>query len=110
MPFFGKNIRHFAFILLLATGLCPGVAPAVATAQERGNPEPARSLRIETGRTIGGEFTLDGPDASQQLLITGVSSAGEERDLTRSVAYDFQPAGIVQVSKSGLVLPIADGS
>ena len=77
----------------------------------QGLPDPGqlKSLTIETGRTIDGQFLLDGPDASQQLLVTGVFSSGQLRDATRTVTYDVLPAGAVEVSSSGMVLPRADG-
>ncbi|MBM3996451.1 MAG: DUF1553 domain-containing protein [Planctomycetes bacterium] len=67
--------------------------------------EPARTLRIDTGRSKDGVFTLAGRDAWQQLLVTGA----ESRDLTHSVAYATQPTGIVQVDATGLVTPLKDG-
>src|SRR5262245_29191572 len=73
------------------------------------DPGELKSLRIETGRTINGEFLLDGPDSSQQLVVTGQFAGGQLRDLTRAVAYDVQPAGVIAVSPSGLVLPRANG-
>ena len=88
-----------------------------------GDPGPVQSLSIETGRTVNGEFLLDGPDASQQLIVTGHFTDGQVRDLTRSVRYQVAPtdAGerrgvsppvtkVVDVSSSGLVLPRADGA
>jgi hypothetical protein len=53
---------------------------------------------------------LRGPDARQQVLVTATVEGGGERDLTRQVTYEVAPAGIVQVEKSGLVKPLADGT
>lgn len=55
------------------------------------------------------EIVLRGPDARQQILVTGVSEGGGELDLTREVDYEALPAGIVAVDGNGLVSPLADG-
>jgi Protein of unknown function (DUF1553)/Protein of unknown function (DUF1549) len=73
------------------------------------DPAELKSLTIETGRTIDGEFLLDSQDATQQLVVTGHFASGQARDLTRVVAYDVHPAGVVELSPSGIVLPRADG-
>ena len=54
-----------------------------------------RTVGIDTTRGKDG-FTLDGRDAWQQLVVTG-QAGGAERDLTRTVAYETVPAGIVRV-------------
>src|SRR4051794_17941690 len=84
------------------------VAAAVADAQSSPAPGPLKSLSIDTGRTRSGEFVL-GPDAAQQLIVTGHYAGGQALDLTRSVAYDVRPAGVVEVSSVGVVLPKGDG-
>src|SRR5262245_7579468 len=48
-----------------------------------GLPLQAQSpLEIDTGRTVKSGFTLDGRDASQQLIVTGRDARGVIRDLT----------------------------
>jgi hypothetical protein len=84
------------------------VAPiARCSASELGE---LKSLSVETGRTVGGEFLLAGRDSAQQLLVTGHYATGQVRDLTRAVVYDIRPAGIVEVQSTGLVLPRSDGA
>jgi hypothetical protein len=83
------------------------VAPAAHGSSDMGE---LKTLIVETGRTAGGEFLLDGPDAAQQLLVTGGYATGQARDLTRAVTYEVRPAGIVEVSPTGMVHPRADGS
>src|SRR2546426_551244 len=78
--------------------------------QGLGDPGALQSLSVETGRTSGGEFLLNGADVSQQLLVTGHFAGGQVRDLTRAVAYEVLPEGVVTVSSSGMVQPRADGS
>ncbi len=52
-------------------------------------------------------FELAGFHESRQLLITG--KAEKESDLTRVAKYQVEPAGIVRVSETGLVRPVAKG-
>src|SRR5262245_23985622 len=61
------------------------------------------ALTLETGRTTAGGFTLSGREAGQQLLVTGRYAGGEVRDLTREVAYEMVPPGIVAVDRTGYV-------
>jgi len=90
-----------------------GTALLVSAPDARGADSPQgelKSLSIETGRAPKGEFLLDGPDSSQQLVVTGQGANGETRDLTRDVSYDAQPAGTVEISADGRVAPRADGA
>src|SRR4051812_43114156 len=74
------------------------------------SPGELQALRIETGRTVDGAFILDGPDAAQQLVVTGHYASGQERDLTRDVSYEARPDGVADVSPTGVVLPRGDGT
>ena len=68
------------------------------------------SLYLEsfaTERASG--LLLRGPDARRQLLVTGVDQGDRLHDLTRRVAYQTTPAGILKISKTGLITPLADG-
>ena len=68
------------------------------------NAANAANLTIDAG--CGADaLLLNGPNGRQQLLVT----AGENRDVTREVKFEVQPAGIVEVSPTGLVEPRADG-
>src|SRR5688572_23907464 len=53
---------------------------------------------------------LRGADARQQLLVTAHFSTGALRDYTREVSYQTSPAGVIQVSKTGRVTPLAEGT
>jgi hypothetical protein len=85
------------------------VSAACGAPQGLSDPGKLQSLMIETGRTVEGQFLLDGPDASQQLVVTGVFSSGQQRDLTRTIRYEVRPTEVVEVTPSGFVLPRADG-
>ena len=53
---------------------------------------------------------ISDPDARQQLLITLKENTGTARDVTREVTYQIQPTGVIEVSQSGYVKPLANGS
>lgn len=52
---------------------------------------------------------LNDPDAQHQILVTLEDKTGLIRDVTREVLYHVEPAGIVQISKTGFVTPLANG-
>ncbi|QDT98583.1 DUF1549 and DUF1553 domain-containing protein [Gimesia aquarii] len=54
-------------------------------------------------------IVFNDPDARQQLLITLKEKSGGIRDVTREVRYHVEPEGVVRVSKTGYVTPIANG-
>ena len=74
----------------------------------RGDPGTLKTLAIETGSTDG-SFSLDGRDASRQLVVSGRYSSGQTRDLTRAVRYESEPVGIVQIDATGLVTAFQGG-
>src|SRR5262245_2960316 len=96
-------------LLTLPVGVW-SVAPAAApAARAKGDAEAPRSITVETGRTKEGTFTLAGRDSWQQLLVTGSYPNGRQRDLSRSVKYEIEPAGIVAIDATGLVTPLREG-
>ena len=52
--------------------------------------------------------TLRGPESRSQLVVC-LSRGGRQEDVTRSVRYSVEPAGIVRVDAVGRVTPVADG-
>ena len=57
-----------------------------------------QKLTIETGNAL----TLAGPEAWQQLVVTG-QFAAKRIDLSRRSDYQATPPGIVRIDASGLV-------
>ncbi|MFP6901036.1 MAG: hypothetical protein VCA36_08835, partial [Opitutales bacterium] len=57
----------------------------------------------------GDSLQLKGIDARRQLVVTGIYSDGDERDLSRQVQYTAEPAGIVAIDKTGWISPVKDG-
>ena len=83
--------------LLLSSRLLPIMAVfGVALCQA----EACRAELTATPRDI----RLSGRLAASQLLVTASST-----DVTRDAAYTLEPAGIVEVSSSGFLKPLADG-
>ena len=64
----------------------------------------------EGGGATASPLTLRGPDARRQVLATGAAEGGGLLDLTRDVAYEAAPAGVVAVGSTGLLTPLADGT
>jgi hypothetical protein len=108
-PFTTSLLRLSAAALVLSAFGLPRMSAAGPESKGLGDPGQVRSVVVETGRTSGGRFTLVGPDAVQQLLVTGRYSSGQARDLTRQARYSAAPAGVVAVDPSGLVRALADG-
>lgn len=55
-------------------------------------------------------ISFNDADARQQILVTLEEKSGVIRDVTREVQYHVEPQGIVQISKSGFVTPLANGT
>jgi len=69
---------------------------------------PIQSVGISPATDSG--ITLRGRDARQQLIVTATHESGFLSDVTRSVSYAVEPAGIVEVFEGGLVRPVGDGA
>lgn len=81
-------------------------ATPVETKADLGKPT---ALTVECGRPSNDGFVLSGRDARQQLATTATYSGGQVRDVSRAVAYESSPSGIVSIDNSGVVLPLAEG-
>ncbi|HET6326819.1 MAG TPA: DUF1549 and DUF1553 domain-containing protein [Planctomycetaceae bacterium] len=100
------------FLLVLAALACLETGPPLLAANAikgLGDPGDLKALNVEQA-AAGASVVLRGSDARQQLCVTGVYSTGQLRDLTRSVHYSADPAGIVEIDAVGLVTPLRDGA
>jgi hypothetical protein len=52
---------------------------------------------------------LKGPEAGQQLIVTGIADNAPERDIGSEVTYTVEPSGILAVNAHGFVTPLANG-
>lgn len=93
---------------LVVMALCTVPWRVSAAPQGLGDPGQLTALKLEPS-TDGQPLSLRGRDARQQLLVTGIYSTGQLRDLTRSVQYQVQPADVVQIDATGYVTPLRDG-
>ncbi len=66
---------------------------------------------IQIGPHPGGKelLTMRGPDARQQVFVTGVQTNGKLQDLTRNVTYVIQHKEIATISADGYITPHKDG-
>ncbi len=74
---------------------------------------PARLLvhvQIPQKHETAAALHLHGADARQQVLVTAEWPDGSVRDYTRKVDYTAKPAGVIDISKTGLVIPKANGT
>lgn len=92
----------------------PTVPPIQATEPAKpiglGDPGELRAVSIHSGRDADGPLVLFGNEPRQQLIVTGEYSSGQQRDLTASVEYSTEPAGVVAVDSTGLVTPLGNGT
>jgi hypothetical protein len=88
-------------LLILAFALYSGAA----FAQES---PPISALTIFAGGTDGKGTTFRGPDSSQQLVVTATTES-DPLDFTHQVNYSSSPEGIVDISETGEVTPVANG-
>lgn len=54
-------------------------------------------------------IVLEGPEASQQVLISQLAADGKPLDVSRSAGYQIVPPTIATVDRRGLVRPLAEG-
>ena len=94
-----KSIHSFPF-LTSCLGVLFLLNPGVSHAAQLVGFLPNQAKVIE----------LSDPDARQQLLVTLEEKTGIIRDVTREVNYQVAPQGIVRVSKTGYVTPLANGA
>src|SRR5882672_1826921 len=101
--------------LLMVLGSLWGGSPAPAK-ETAGPDSPGELTRLElfaqpaASAETNQVLRLRGADARQQLLVTASFSTGALRDYTREVSYQTSPAGVIQVSKTGRVTPLAEGT
>src|SRR5205823_2593983 len=104
---------HFVVLMVMGSfsgarlALAGGAAGPVSPGELTGLQLFAQTAtKTETNQVLH----LRGADAREQLLVTGSFSTGALRDYTREVGYQTLPAGVIQVSKTGRVTPLAEGT
>ena len=69
---------------------------------------PLRSIAIETAKDHD-DIVLDGLDSAWQILVTGHADGGRLVDVTDLASFTAEPPNVVDVNRSGLITPRADG-
>lgn len=94
--------------LLLFVPLSLGNVPRSGTAADFPGLGPAGDL-VSIEFEAGGVETLQGRNARRQLVVTGLYSSGQKRDVTHVVKYSVDKPEVLKVDADGLVTPLADG-
>ena len=103
------NVFFMPVLAGIAFSLCLVGFGRAAPAPGLGDPGSLTGLAVEsTGQTTG-SVVLAGREAQQQLVVKGMYSSGQARDLTRDVKYTAAPEGIVTISPTGLIQPTGEG-
>ena len=102
-------VGSLCFFILAPVAWAQGDVPKVDSPQGMGEAGQLLAVSLETGRNVDGHFLLQGTDSRQQLVVTGEYDSGQRNDLTRDVFYESSPPGVVSVSSTGLVMPLANG-
>ena len=90
------SLRSILFAFLAIT-ICGMPASFAAAAAPSASPPVAdafgelAAVQIDSGRGIDVTVNLLGPDAREQLVVTGSNASGQLRDLTGGVTYVASP-------------------
>jgi len=60
-------------------------------------------------RVSPGAVVVEGPEASEQILVSDVAADGRSVDLTRNVTYQVMDPQVVRVDPAGMVYPVSEG-
>ena len=103
-----RRLALVGLVLAVFAAAWPFARKAAAEAPAApGLGEPGVLTRLEL--LARGDEVLLGPDARKQLVVDGLYSSGQRRDLSRVVTYRAEPEGIVAIDSSGFVVPLANG-
>src|SRR2546422_272945 len=113
-PHMARCVSSYLFLLMVIASFSGGF---LALAKETPGPDSSGELKglelfvpTAAGTETNKVLRLRGADARQQLLVTASFAKGGLRDYTREVTYHTSPAGVIQVSKTGRVTPLAEGT
>ncbi len=96
------RLLSLSAVLVLA---CAGLAQAAPRRPARPAPPALGSLIASPAAVL-----LEGAGARQQLLVTGVTPAGQQRDFTGSASYRVADPRVAVVGRDGVVRGLADGT
>jgi WD40 repeat protein len=110
-PETGSLVKEFAPVTIKTSSVAQNApATTVAPRQEEAVPTEVlpKDASLASLEVLPGEIRLNNRFAYAQILVTGKLATGETLDVTRMVET-FVAKGIVEVSRSGLIRPTADG-
>lgn len=98
-------------VALAATLTVATTAPAASKSAAKPAVDKAVSLELFTqpADQAARPLALKGADARVQLLVTARHASGAESDYTSKVTYTIKPLKVVDVDKSGYLMPLGDG-
>ncbi|MEC7566750.1 MAG: DUF1553 domain-containing protein [Planctomycetota bacterium] len=103
-----KNSIALSVSILFAMATFAHAQEEKPVAPGLGDPGTLKSIAVDN--LVGEQpIVVSGRDAGQQLIVTGTYDSGQQRDLTREAEFTTSQDGIVQVSSTGYVTPIAEG-
>ncbi len=104
-----RFVRVTTVLVMVALGTIWAAEPEPVVPPGLGDPGSLTRLELECGPLNNGTLELAGRDAYRQLVVTGVYSTGQVRDVTRKVQYRVAPENITTVTPEGLLLPQEEG-
>ena len=84
--------------------------PALAAPASQGAPKRLAAPALRTLQVLPASVILDGAEASQTLLVTGIDARGKAVDLTSTAVYRSTNPKAAQVTKEGLIRIAGDGA
>jgi hypothetical protein len=106
-----RSIISSALTILLSTAALHAAGDLYDQTQPAADkvalPKPAD---IRTLQAQPAQVNLKGIDDAQQLVFTATLGDGRLQDLSSDVTYEIARQGVVRVTSSGRVLPLANGS
>lgn len=96
-----RRILDIATLVGLVIGLCVTLT-RVSLGQEKDLVQLLVAPNVTKGEIVG-------PNERLQLLTLVTQADGKTLDLTRKVNYQVSPQGVIEISKSGLIKPLANG-
>lgn len=74
-----------------------------------GEPFPEPVVQISGLEVTPARVTLNGPDAVQRVVVTGLGAGQSACDLTRQATYEISAPGVARVDARGILTPDEDG-
>ena len=108
--FFGWLVAEPQRVPVGCCGMIAAISLALASspgwAADSASPQAAVALQVDNSPA---SMLLSGRDARLQLVVSARSADESLQDATHAVTFTTQPAGVVEIDPTALVIPVADG-